>query len=65
MGRAKKDLVKANFSIKSSVFNLLTEFCNKTGRTKTGVVELALEQYIEAHKSEMEQDTSRIDDLNQ
>lgn len=52
MAREKKDIVKVNYSMDRSVAEALDEFCEKTARTKTKVVELAIKEYIERHNDE-------------
>ena len=49
----KKDGIKVNYILDRRIAESLEEFCQKTGRTKTKVVELALEKFIEEHKNEM------------
>ena len=49
MAKEKKDIVKVNYSMDRSVAEALEEFCERTGRTKTKVVELAVKEYIEKH----------------
>lgn len=49
----KKDGIKVNYILDRRIAESLEEFCEKTGRTKTKVVELALEKFIEEHKNEM------------
>ena len=49
----KKDGIKVNYILDRRIAEALEEFCDKTGRTKTKVVELALEKFIEEHKNEM------------
>ena len=50
MAKEKKDIVKVNYSMERSVAEALDEFCEKTARTKTKVVELAIKEYLERHK---------------
>jgi len=49
----KKDGKKVNYVLDRDVAEALEEFCEKTGRTMTKVVELAIEKYIEEHREEM------------
>ena len=51
--KEKKDGIKVNYILDRRIAEALEEFCEKTGRTKTKVVELALEKFIEEHKNEM------------
>jgi len=50
--KVKKDIVKVNYSMDRSVADALEEFCDRTARTKTKVVELAIMEYIERHTNE-------------
>ena len=50
--KVKKDIVKVNYSMDRSVAAALEEFCDRTARTKTNVVELAIMEYIERHTNE-------------
>ena len=52
MARPKKDGTKATYIIENTILEELEEFCERTGRTKTKVVELAIKDYLENHKDE-------------
>lgn len=52
MSREKKDGIKTNYYLDKDVVDALTEFCKRTARTKTKVVELAILEYLENHKEE-------------
>ena len=54
MARPKKDAQVVNLNIERSVYESFIEFCDKTGLTKTVVVERALKMYIEAMKENPE-----------
>lgn len=54
MGRPPKAGVKRAFYLEKELADLFDEFCYKTGRSKTRVAEIALAEYIERHKDEME-----------
>ena len=53
MGRKPKDGVAFNIKMKREVFERLTIFCEETGRSKTGTVEVALLQYMEKEEKKM------------
>lgn len=46
MSRPNKDSKALNIKLDSSLYEKLEEHCNKVKRTKTAVVELALEEYL-------------------
>lgn len=48
MARPRKDSHVVNLNIERDVYDKFVEFCDKTGLTKTIVIERALEMYIEA-----------------
>ena len=52
MAKQKKDGIKATFIIERPIFQILDDFCEKTGRTKTKVVEMAIDDYIKRHSQE-------------
>ena len=54
MARPSKDGSKRSFYLDKELEKEFEVFCEKTGRTKTKVVELALREYMDKHKSEME-----------
>ena len=53
-GRTPKDGIKRTFYIAKDIMEQFDDFCEKTARNKTKVVEVALLEYMEKHKSEME-----------
>lgn len=52
MAREKKDGTKVSYMLDSKLLEDLKEFCERTGRTKTKVIELAIRRYLEEHKDE-------------
>lgn len=46
MSRPSKDSKALNIKLDSSLYEKLEKHCNKVKRTKTAVVELALEEYL-------------------
>ena len=50
--REVKDGVRHNFIIEKAISEELVDFCKRTGRTKTKVVEIAIKEYLERHKDE-------------
>lgn len=50
MGRPSKDSKALNIKLDSSLYDKLEEHYQKVKRTKTAVVELALEEYLKKHK---------------
>lgn len=46
MSRPSKDSKALNIKLDSLLYEKLEEHCNKVKRTKTAVVELALEEYL-------------------
>lgn len=52
MAKEKKEGVRTNYYLEKQIVDELDEFCERTGRTKTKVVEIALKEYLEKHKDE-------------
>ena len=52
MAREIKDGIKENYYLEKALVDDLTEFCKRTGRTKTKVVEIALKEYLEKHRND-------------
>lgn len=52
MSREVKDGVRHNFIIEKEISDELVDFCKRTGRTKTKVVEIAIKEYLTKHKDE-------------
>ena len=48
--KKKENGVKFSYVLEKDVSDALDKFCNETGRTKTKVVELAIQEFIENHK---------------
>lgn len=53
MAMPSKDGVKTNFLMEKKIAEELREYCEKTGRTKTKAIEMALEEFLEHHKNEL------------
>ena len=52
MARESKNGRKVTYIIQKELLKELEEFCERTGRTKTKVVELALKKYLDEHKKD-------------
>lgn len=52
MAREKRDATKVSYIIDNELLEKLDEFCQRTGRTKTKVVEMAIKQFLEEHKDD-------------
>lgn len=52
MAREKKDGKKVSYIISTELLRELDEFCERTGRTKTKVIEIAIRKYLDSHKGE-------------
>ena len=52
MAREAKDGIKQNFFLEKSLVEDLQDFCERTGRTKTKVVEIAIKEYLDKHKED-------------
>lgn len=50
MAKPTKDGVKVSYVLDRETAEMLNQFCNETGRTKTKVVELAIKEFVEKHK---------------
>ncbi|WP_303395276.1 ribbon-helix-helix protein, CopG family [Amedibacillus dolichus] len=46
MARPKKDNKALNIKLDAKLYEELERYCDKTKRTKTSVIELALEEYL-------------------
>lgn len=53
MVRPKKDYKAFSLRMDKSVYNRLSEFCDKTGQMKTVAVERALLMYMESYEQNM------------
>ena len=55
MARPKvKDSQTITIRLESSLFERLSDFCDRSGQSKTGAVERALEMYIDDYDKKME-----------
>ena len=52
MAREPKDGMKINFYLDKQLVSRLKDFCTRTGRTMTKVVEIALSEYLDKHKED-------------
>ena len=59
MAKPTKDGVKVSYVLDRETAEMLDKFCDETGRTKTKVVELAIQEFVEKHKGEST--THRLD----
>lgn len=50
--KSKKDGVRVNYYLEKQIIDALDEFCERTARTKTRVIEIALKEYLERHKDD-------------
>ena len=53
MAKQRKDSIKVSYALDRAVAERLDDFCMTTGRTKTKVIEIALQEYIDQHETEM------------
>ncbi len=52
MAREKRDATKVSYMIDNELLKQLEDFCERTGRTKTKVIEMAISLYLEEHKDD-------------
>ncbi len=52
MAKEKRDATKVSYIIDNEILRELEDFCERTGRTKTKVIELALRKYLEEHRDD-------------
>ena len=52
MAREKRDATKVSYMIDNTILKQLEEFCERTGRTKTRVIEMAIALYLTEHKDD-------------
>ena len=52
MAREKRDATKVSYMIDNELLKQLEAFCERTGRTKTKVIEMAISLYLEEHKDD-------------
>ena len=58
MGREKRNAKKVSYNLDNELLAKLKEYCSKTGRYETRVIEMALEEFLKAHKNEIERPES-------
>lgn len=52
MPRPAKDSVKVSYTLDREIAKRLEQFCEETGRTKTKVVEMAIQEFIDKRKGD-------------
>ena len=52
MAREKRNATKVSYMIDNELLKQLEDFCERTGRTKTKVIEMAISLYLEEHKDD-------------
>ena len=52
MAREKRNATKVSYMIDNELLKQLEDFCERTGRTKTKVIEMAISLYLEEHKND-------------
>ena len=52
MAREKRDATKVSYMIDNELLKQLEDFCERTCRTKTKVIEMAISLYLEEHKDD-------------
>lgn len=52
MARETKDGIKTNYYLDKKLVHDLKAFCDRTGRTKTKVVEIAIREYLDKHAND-------------
>lgn len=52
MAREKRVATKVSYMIDNELLKQLEDFCERTGRTKTKVIEMAISLYLEEHKDD-------------
>lgn len=57
MGREKRNAKKVSYNLDNELFARLKEYCRKTGRYETRVIEMALEEFLRSRKNEMDSQT--------
>ena len=53
MGREKRNAKKVSYNLDNELLARLKEYCGKTGRYETRVIEMALEEFLGSRKNEM------------
>ena len=59
MGREKRNAKKVSYNLDNELLARLKEYCVKTGRYETRVIEMALEEFLRSHKNEMDSQAQR------
>lgn len=59
MSRPQKNYNMISIKLDADINKNLVEYCEKTRYTKTAVIELALEQYLETNKKKPSKERSR------
>lgn len=54
MPKEKRDGTKVSYIIANDILKELEDFCERTGRTKTKVIEMALRKFLEEHRDDEE-----------
>ena len=54
MSREKRNAKKVSYNLDNELLAKLKEYCRKTGRYETRVIEMALEEFLKSHKDEIE-----------
>lgn len=52
MGREKRNAKKVSYNLDNELLARLKEYCRKTGRYETRVIEIALKEFFEKHKDD-------------
>lgn len=52
MAKEKRDATKVSYIISNELLKELEEFCERTGRTKTKVIEMSLRLFLDEHKDD-------------
>ena len=60
MGREKRNAKKVSYNLDNELLARLKEFCRKTGRYETRVIEMALEEFLGSHKNEIDSPTHNM-----
>ena len=53
MGREKRNAKKVSYNLDNELLARLKEYCRKTGRYETRVIEMAIEEFLGSRKNEM------------
>lgn len=52
MAREKRNATKVSFLLDNDILRKLEDFCKRTGRTKTKVIEMAILRFLDEHKDD-------------